>query len=160
MSSLLLDTHKVAASGPVISMSSGIGGVTRATPMPGLMPPPITCADAAEVDPIEPSPVAAQVCPRVFAGLRSTSVPLSGTSSTDGCSKSIAGNAALFQHAQCGLTQSLTAVGSADGNERRSHSALTSASAAVIPKAAVGPESVQTAPNSSPAGIAAKPVIM
>ena len=54
MSSLELDTQKVAASGPVTSTSCGNGGVSSAMPMPGLMPPPITCEDAAEVEPIEP----------------------------------------------------------------------------------------------------------
>ena len=54
MSSVSLDTWNVAASGPVISVSSASGGVSSATPMPGLMPPPITCDDAAEVEPIEP----------------------------------------------------------------------------------------------------------
>ena len=54
MSSLELDTQNVAASGPVTSMSCGSGGVSSAIPMPGLMPPPITCEEAAEVEPIEP----------------------------------------------------------------------------------------------------------
>ena len=58
MSSVELDTQKLAASGPVISMSCGSGGVSSAMPMPGLMPPPITCDDAAEVEPIEPRLVA------------------------------------------------------------------------------------------------------
>ena len=55
MSSLSLDTQKLAISGPVISISSVIGGVCSAMPMPGLMPPPpITCDEAAEVEPIVP----------------------------------------------------------------------------------------------------------
>ena len=32
----------------------GSGGVSSETPMPGLMPPPITCDEAAEVEPIVP----------------------------------------------------------------------------------------------------------
>ena len=59
MSSVELDTQNTAESGPVTSVSSSIGAVSSATPMPGLMPPPITCEDAAEVEPIEPRPVAA-----------------------------------------------------------------------------------------------------
>ena len=55
MSSLSLDTQNVAASGPVTSMSSASGGVASAMPMPGLMPPPITCDEAAEVEPMVPS---------------------------------------------------------------------------------------------------------
>ena len=58
MSSVELDTHNTAASGPVTSMSAASGGVSSETPMPGLMPPPITCEDAAEVEPIEPRLVA------------------------------------------------------------------------------------------------------
>ena len=54
MSSLSLDTWNVAASGPVISVSSASGGVDSAMPMPGLMPPPITCDEAAEVEPMVP----------------------------------------------------------------------------------------------------------
>ena len=54
MSSLALDTQNEAASGPVISVSRSSGGVSSAMPMPGLMPPPITCEEAAEVEPIEP----------------------------------------------------------------------------------------------------------
>ena len=56
MSSLALDTQNEAASGPVISRSSSSGGVSSAMPMPGLMPPPpITCEDEAEVEPMVPS---------------------------------------------------------------------------------------------------------
>ena len=58
MSSVELDTQKLAASGPVTSTSCGSGGVSSETPMPGLMPPPITCEEAAEVEPIEPRLVA------------------------------------------------------------------------------------------------------
>ena len=54
MSSVSLDTHSTAASGPVTSRSCASGGVSSATPMPGLMPPPITCEDAAEVEPMVP----------------------------------------------------------------------------------------------------------
>ncbi len=54
MSSVSLDTQNTAASGPVISVSAASGGVSNETPMPGLIPPPITCEDAAEVEPIEP----------------------------------------------------------------------------------------------------------
>ena len=54
MSSVSLDTQNVAASGPVTSMSRSSGGVSSAIPMPGLMPPPITCDEAAEVEPMEP----------------------------------------------------------------------------------------------------------
>ena len=54
MSSLELDTQSTAASGPVISVSAGSGGVSNETPIPGLMPPPKTCDEAAEVEPIEP----------------------------------------------------------------------------------------------------------
>ena len=32
----------------------GSGGVSSAIPMPGLMPPPITCDEAAEVEPMVP----------------------------------------------------------------------------------------------------------
>ena len=58
MSSVELETHSTAATGPVISTSCGSGGVSSAIPMPGLIPPPITCEDAAEVEPIEPRLVA------------------------------------------------------------------------------------------------------
>ena len=54
MSSLVLDTHSTAASGPVISVSTESCAVSNETPMPGLMPPPITCDEAAEVEPIVP----------------------------------------------------------------------------------------------------------
>ena len=54
MSSVALDTQNVAASGPVTSTSRSSGGVSSAIPMPGLMPPPITCEEAAEVEPMEP----------------------------------------------------------------------------------------------------------
>jgi hypothetical protein len=58
MSSLELDTHSAAAAGPVISTSCGSGGVSSVTPIPGLMPPPITCDEAADVEPIDPRLVA------------------------------------------------------------------------------------------------------
>ena len=54
MSSVSLDTQKLAISGPVTSMSCGSGGVCSATPMPGLMPPPPITCDAAEVEPMVP----------------------------------------------------------------------------------------------------------
>ena len=54
MSSLELETHSTAASGPVISVSALSGGVSSEIPIPGLMPPPITCDEAAEVEPIVP----------------------------------------------------------------------------------------------------------
>src|SRR5262249_16890095 len=54
MSSDSLDTQKLAASGPVISRSRGSGGVSSEMPMPGLMPPPMICDEAAEVEPMEP----------------------------------------------------------------------------------------------------------
>ena len=53
MSSLELDTQSTAASGPVISVSAESVTLDE-TPMPGLMPPPRTCDDAAEVEPIVP----------------------------------------------------------------------------------------------------------
>ena len=46
--------EELAASGPVTSRSCGSGGVSSEMPMFGLMPPPITCDEAAEVEPIEP----------------------------------------------------------------------------------------------------------
>ena len=58
MSSDELETHMRAASGPVTSTSFGSGGVESAMPMPGLMPPPITCEEAAELEPMVPSAVA------------------------------------------------------------------------------------------------------
>ena len=51
---LSVDTHKTQASGPVISVSTESFVVSSATPMPGLMPPPMTCEDAAEVEPMVP----------------------------------------------------------------------------------------------------------
>ena len=55
MSSLSLDTQNEAERGPVTSMSASIGSVSSATPMFGRMPPPpITCDDAADVEPIVP----------------------------------------------------------------------------------------------------------
>ena len=54
MSSLELDTHSTAAIGPVISVSTESFAVSSEIPMPGLMPPPMTCDAAAEVEPIEP----------------------------------------------------------------------------------------------------------
>ena len=54
MSSLELDTHNTAASGPVISVSTERREVTSEMPIPGLMPPPKTCDEAADVEPIVP----------------------------------------------------------------------------------------------------------
>ena len=55
MSSVSLDTQNAAASGPVTSsVLRQRRRLERQSPMPGLMPPPITCEDAAEVEPIEP----------------------------------------------------------------------------------------------------------
>ncbi len=54
MSSVELDTQSTAAIGPVISVSTESFAVSNETPMPGLMPPPMTCDAAAEVEPIEP----------------------------------------------------------------------------------------------------------
>src|SRR6266702_4458580 len=73
MSSVALDTHNTAASGPVISVSAASGGVSSEIPIPGLMPPPITCDEAAEVEPIEPRLVAGYVRAVVSSGLVDTS---------------------------------------------------------------------------------------
>jgi len=54
MSSLELETQSTAASGPVISVSAASGIVSSESPIPGLIPPPSTCEEAAEVEPIEP----------------------------------------------------------------------------------------------------------
>ena len=58
MSSLELDTHSTAATGPVTSVSCASGAVSSAIPIFGGMPPPITWDEAAEVDPIDPRLVA------------------------------------------------------------------------------------------------------
>src|SRR4029077_3712534 len=72
MSSVELETHNTAATGPVTSISCLSGGVSSATPMPGGMPPPITCDEAAEVEPIEPRLVAGYARDVVSSGLVDT----------------------------------------------------------------------------------------
>ena len=58
MSSVELATQMTAAAGPVTSRSCASGGVSSVIPMPGGMAPPMTCDEAADVEPIEPRLVA------------------------------------------------------------------------------------------------------
>ena len=55
MSSVSLDTHSTRGErAGDLECPARSGGVSSAMPMPGLMPPPITCEEAAEVEPMVP----------------------------------------------------------------------------------------------------------